>query len=612
MASLIRRKENGVGFRSVRALSPPPVRWCPAVTGFPGLDMDRLPEYVSFDAFDTLVLRPFLRPTDLFRYMEAVGLAPEGFGAARPKAEADARRLHRREITLDEIYELLGPDMQLADLEVETELRVCRGNPELMRLIDDIQARGGKVIVTSDMYLPQEVVSAILDGCGFKGLSRVFVSNAMGSSKFCGDIYPKVLAELGVTPDDVVHIGDNPRADVEKARRSGIRGLLYTRQTDRYFRAHPMMKGYIGRGGDLSRSITIGVDVLRWCGALGEKGDAVHELGYRFGGPMMLAYADYLDKRIPASSRSLFVSRDGYNLMRVMSVLDPEREGMGYIHAQRILAYVFTAIHIPFGPMEVLGKALHRFDHQKVVRWMQYILDFFKDDLGIASVPEDPHELSDLYNGRIGEIDALRRKGAEAYSAYVRGMVGDGDVHLVDCTTMKFTSQRLIERMAGRSVRGHYYVSLADADLDYDSFHVRDRFVFGWSRINVPEFFMSSPEPPIVGWKDGSQVYMGDVPEWERARCDMYGGITRGECDYARDVAGLFGGRLPPMGYDAVTSWSMLSADSSCEFRPILDGVKWASGPDHSDWSPLVPGPKDIKFLAKKLITDVIAKLNSA
>ncbi|MBR6205047.1 MAG: hypothetical protein IKQ60_08435 [Candidatus Methanomethylophilaceae archaeon] len=157
---------------------------------FQGLDLDSLPEYVTFDIFDTLVLRPFLRPTDLFKHMEATGMAPEGFAKARVKAEAEARRLHRREIVLDEIYELMGPDMQLADLEVQQEIAVCRRNPETADLASEIVRRGGKAVAVSDMYLPKSVVLSILDSCGIDCLSEVFVSNDMGASKFCGDIYP--------------------------------------------------------------------------------------------------------------------------------------------------------------------------------------------------------------------------------------------------------------------------------------------------------------------------------------------------------------------------------------------------------------------------------------
>ena len=51
-------------------------------------------EVISFDIFDTLLLRPYLKPTDLFRHMEEVYHA-NGFATARIEAEKTIRKLHR-------------------------------------------------------------------------------------------------------------------------------------------------------------------------------------------------------------------------------------------------------------------------------------------------------------------------------------------------------------------------------------------------------------------------------------------------------------------------------------------------------------------------------------
>jgi hypothetical protein len=383
------------------------------------------------------------------------------------------------------------------------------------------------------MYLPKDVIARILEGSGITGHSGLYVSVEMGATKFDGGLYPLVLGDLGIGADRIAHIGDTKRSDIDMAAANGISGIRYARLADRYFAEHPYAKGYVSRG-DLDRSVVVGMDMFRWCGLLGGKRDDVFEMGFRFGGPMAVAYTEYIIGATKKDSRLLFVSRDGYNLMRVLPILDPERKDLHYINAQRILSYVFTDSHIPFGPLELPGKLFNRFVFQKTVSWAEYLLGFFAEDLGIDSIPEDPHELVALLNSRIDEIDALRRAGAEDYRKYVLSFFGPEDMHLVDCTTMKFTSQRLVERMAGRKVRGHYYVSLAGSDMDYDSFHIRDRAVFGWSRINVPEFFMSSPELPVSGWKDGEATFLKDPPQWETDRCAMYGGITEGECCYAQ------------------------------------------------------------------------------
>ncbi len=60
-------------------------------------------DYVSFDVFDTLLLRPYAKPTDLFQHMESnEGIS--GFAKARVSAEGNTRSKECPEVTLEEIY----------------------------------------------------------------------------------------------------------------------------------------------------------------------------------------------------------------------------------------------------------------------------------------------------------------------------------------------------------------------------------------------------------------------------------------------------------------------------------------------------------------------------
>ena len=61
---------------------------------------------IAFDVFDTLIVRPFVRPDDLFDFIERT-TGKEGFGKARREAEKQARRRIRPEVDLDEIYAVL-------------------------------------------------------------------------------------------------------------------------------------------------------------------------------------------------------------------------------------------------------------------------------------------------------------------------------------------------------------------------------------------------------------------------------------------------------------------------------------------------------------------------
>ena len=58
---------------------------------------------VSFDLFDTLILRPFMRPTDLFKLLGQF-YSRDDFFDCRRMAESEARTSLGTWVNLDEIY----------------------------------------------------------------------------------------------------------------------------------------------------------------------------------------------------------------------------------------------------------------------------------------------------------------------------------------------------------------------------------------------------------------------------------------------------------------------------------------------------------------------------
>lgn len=110
-------------------------------------------DVISFDIFDTLILRPFAKPTDLFM---VVGnkLKIIDFMRRRIEAEKAARDeavvlKGNSEVTIYEIYEKVsrktGIDVQQGvEAELETELEFCFANPYMKRVYDLISDQGKK------------------------------------------------------------------------------------------------------------------------------------------------------------------------------------------------------------------------------------------------------------------------------------------------------------------------------------------------------------------------------------------------------------------------------------------------------------------------------------
>jgi HAD superfamily hydrolase (TIGR01509 family) len=75
-----------------------------------------------------------------------------------------------------------------------------------------------------------EMALSLLDDCGFSAhLDARVISDAVGIRKPRAEIFEAVLAELGVTPEETLHVGDSLSADIGGAAPLGIRTAWITR-----------------------------------------------------------------------------------------------------------------------------------------------------------------------------------------------------------------------------------------------------------------------------------------------------------------------------------------------------------------------------------------------
>ena len=200
--------------------------------------------YISFDIFDTLIVRPFLEPSDLFLLLDRKAQELLGtfisFDRIRREGETLAREYYGRkygweDITLCEIYDFIadhyGIGKEKADtlrkLEEDLEVRFCSVRRTGRELFDFSRAVGKKVILISDMYLTEETVGKILAKCGIAGYEKVFLSCSYRKLKRGGGLFFKAASELGVTPSDLFHIGDTWESDILGSHEAGVRSIFF-------------------------------------------------------------------------------------------------------------------------------------------------------------------------------------------------------------------------------------------------------------------------------------------------------------------------------------------------------------------------------------------------
>ena len=194
----------------------------------------------SLDIFDTLIVRACHHPADVFRLVgNDFDLSQDeaDFSQKRVRAETVARKraelLGRNEITLAEIYQVLQLELGIDDTERDTilqreiELEKALSLPSRFgtQLVRYLQETNTRFVLTSDMYLPREVIESMLEKCGISGHEAFFLSSELGTTKHHGGLYDVVKEYFGGNADKIVHVGDNAFADKVQAQKAGLRTI---------------------------------------------------------------------------------------------------------------------------------------------------------------------------------------------------------------------------------------------------------------------------------------------------------------------------------------------------------------------------------------------------
>lgn len=287
---------------------------------------EKLKEYpvISFDVFDTLILRPVDSPADVFDLVGA-RLGYLHFRQVRVQAEQKAREEKYRqygthEVTLAEIYTYLetyamGPLAKRAmELEWQAEKALCFAHPYFLQLYQLLRQQGHQLVLVSDMYLPAAKIRELLERCGYAPPEKLYVSCEYGKSKAEGSLFQLVGQEWA--GKKLLHIGDHPISDGEMARKSGLDSLCFpsVRQQGRSYRPEKMssMVGSTYRG-TVNAHLHSGLHIY----------SPQYEYGYTVGGLLAVGYCNYIHRHTEGMDKVLFLARDGELLFEIYQKLYP-------------------------------------------------------------------------------------------------------------------------------------------------------------------------------------------------------------------------------------------------------------------------------------------------
>jgi predicted HAD superfamily hydrolase len=331
---------------------------------------------VSFDIFDTAVLRTVSKPPDVFlvvleQYQAQHGSLDIPFCEARQEAEKQVRKntwekWQETEITLDAIYDFLSLQweipqkeaIRLKTLELKAEESLVVQNPFIFEIYSYCLKQEIPVIFTSDIYLPEQTICNILDKTGYQSRETVFLSSTRKVTKAAGGLYQCLIKEMHCQPDTILHIGDNYDSDIKQAQSFGITTYYYEQcrskaAKDPLFQKN-ILEPFQNVHSKLEQSLVTGPIMNAYYAERNAESlaplreDFWYTLGYWSVGILYLAFADWVRRQAIQDKidRLYFLARDGYIMQTVYNELKQvktEAPESCYLYASR-RAYNIPAI----------------------------------------------------------------------------------------------------------------------------------------------------------------------------------------------------------------------------------------------------------------------------
>jgi len=551
---------------------------------------------ISFDVFDTLLLRPYVSPGDLFRHVEVCEEA-ESFEKERRDAESRAYKKNQDGdcINFDDIYAEIDEKFRhLKDVEASMEEKVIRANEEMRMLFEYALYKNKTVVIASEMYLPGDLIERILSKNGYTGYSKLFVSSDLRASKWTGRLYDAIISYTRVDPREILHIGDNPTADVKRSRSKGMTALLYEKVIDRFLSCNRYAKRFRSlMKNDLEASILLGVTAMHWnTKVVNGNEDYWTDFGYRYGGAVCAGYMRFISKKASEEKCDVvaFVSRDGYTLEKLFTPSGSVKKS--YIHAQRTIN-LLTSL---------------KYKDEKEAR---HIVDFFgKENDVVRALSEKKLTASAMIDSERELFERLAEEARGNYASYMRNILGDPDkIMLTDLITTTFSAQRALHDTIDAKIHGCYFsVRGNEKNDEYEhSVYHPVRSDDSVRRI-VPylELLLTSPQLPLAGIsKEGHPVYADNIDPHERFWASVYPSISEGIIKFSNDLNDIFGEHAPSFRNDIVTKWlniqTNLPSDDDIE---NLSKVRWTFEATHTEYYPLMQNP--VKRIIRNAFGDLV------
>ncbi len=502
-------------------------------------------EIISFDLFDTLIMRQVLLSTDVIELTEyrlrERGIFLKDFCKKRQQAEKELSK--DTAPNLKDIYQWVLDSYdtdqitaeELADIEWQTEYNLIVPRQEMAELLSEFSRQGKKIYIVTDTYYIQEQIISLLEKCGIRTYTDILISCEYKIGKTQGLF--KILTDK-IGEQECLHIGDDLVSDIESAAKWGLS----------FFRIYSSLEllemvGYFGMEDRLeyfSARVKAGLFVAgvfnspfqfeKETKELAVRN--IHDLGYLFMAPVISDFAVWFDRKIREKNISniWLGTRDGYLIKKLYDMICPNNNAICFLTSR------MAAIRAAVADMDDIAYV----DSMKFRGSVQKQL---KERFGIIVDGEREGEKT------LGDYSDIIFKNASSnkrnYQAYINSLnIKKGDIAFFDFVA-KGTTQMYVSRLVKNHIRGFYFLQLErefmrDKGLDILSFYSDDESdnCAIYEDYYILETILTSPFPTITGFDDNGNVcYAEETRTQQEIECILR--VQDGIMDYFRNYTRL-------------------------------------------------------------------------
>lgn len=240
---------------------------------------------------------------------------------------------------------------ELARFELDLEARATLPTPGIRGALDAAATGGRRLIFISDSYLSEEDVRSLLARHDLLGRFEAgYVSSSYMRTKRSGRLFGIVLEREGISPSEMLLVGDNPYSDFETPLRLGIGAVLLNDPREKKRRDRLLLVDGLARRnrywiGRLERETVETASARMDAGA---RKDPHYRLGLLLA-PSFIAFARHVLEQAHERGlgRVFFMSREGLTFMkmyrrlaRVLGAAAPPASYIGVSRQSTFLASV--------------------------------------------------------------------------------------------------------------------------------------------------------------------------------------------------------------------------------------------------------------------------------